>query len=494
MKFKRVFIILISLFAALVLLSLLVIYLLGGAELVSYLQTSLYQAYGLGLALTALLFFFVLLVWRLQMPLLLLALLGFLIGAGMFVSVSVGRLYMFQYPMFVQSFGPAEGPGLPLKNALAFFKNIQHFKKVADIARDPNDVPPALPPLTKVETNSIYSTNDSSFALPAKLSTVESAHHHTEEMTMLDILETVDETAVPEESGEVRKIYLETAEVLAEVAPNIYFNYWTFGETVPGPMLRVREGDIVEVTIHNRAENLHPHNIDLHAATGPGGGGEVSVVAPGETKTFYFKALNPGLFVYHCAVPNMAVHMAHGMYGMILVEPKEGLPPVDKEFYIMQGELFTAGALGRHGLQIFDAKKMLQGIPEYVLFNGRPNGLNGKMQAKVGDKIRFYIGNSSVVNSSSIHLVGEIFDTVYPEASIGGALFKNVQTTNVPAGGATMVEFTVDYPGDYVLVDHALMRTDKGAWGVLTVTGEANPEIYNGEFSPEGAGGHSHGH
>jgi nitrite reductase (NO-forming) len=192
--------------------------------------------------------------------------------------------------------------------------------------------------------------------------------------------------------------------------------------------------------------------------------------------------MKPGLFVYHCAVPNMAVHMAHGMYGMILVEPKEGLPPVDKEFYIMQGELYTTGALGRTGLQIFDAKKMMDGTPEYVTFNGRPGGLADHMQAEVGDKVRMYVGNGGVAQNSSFHIVGEIFDTVYPEASMGGAMFHNVQTTNIPAGGATIVEFEVDYPGDYLLVDHALMRTDKGAWGVLTVTGEADPTIFDGEF------------
>lgn len=252
-------------------------------------------------------------------------------------------------------------------------------------------------------------------------------------------------------------------------------------------MVRVKEGDIVEVTIHNKETNLHHHNVDFHAATGPGGGGAVSIVNPGETKVFRFKAMNPGLFVYHCAVPNMAVHMAHGMYGLILVEPKEGLPKVDKEFYVMQGELYTTGALGRTGLQIFDAQKMLDGVPEYVIFNGRPGGLAEHMKAKVGDRVRMYVGNGGVAHNSSFHIVGEIFDTVYPEASIGGALFHNVQTTNIPAGGATIVEFTVDYPGNYVLVDHALMRADKGAWGILSVTGEADPTIFDGDFD-----GHQH--
>lgn len=247
---------------------------------------------------------------------------------------------------------------------------------------------------------------------------------------------------------------------------------------------------MVEVTIYNRKESLHHHNVDFHAATGPGGGGVVSIVNPGEKKTFRFKAMNPGLFVYHCAVPNVAVHMAHGMYGMILVEPKEGLPEVDKEFYVMQGELYTTGALGREGLQIFDAKKMMDESPEYITFNGRPGGITGRMHAEVGDRVRLFVGNGGVAHNSSFHVIGEIFDTVYPEASMNGPVLRNVQTTNIPAGGATIVEFTVDYPGNYILVDHALARMDKGAWGVLTVTGEADPSIFEGDITEHDHGAH----
>src|SRR3989344_5306424 len=165
-------------------------------------------------------------------------------------------------------------------------------------------------------------------------------------MSASGTLAVVDEDAAPEEGGQIRELHLETTEVLSELAPGITFNYWTFNNTVPGPLFRVREGDIVRVTITNNA-------------------------------------LNPGLFVYHCATPNMAVHMAHGMYGMILVEPKDGLPAVDKEFYVMQGEIFTTGAIGRRGLQAFDAKKMMLGNPTYITFNGRPDGVVNKMKAEV---------------------------------------------------------------------------------------------------------------
>ena len=475
MDLRKLSIILVLTFGVISIVSILVIIYLGGDELLDYLRPTLIQGFGLGIAVTASLFFLLRLVWRLQAMSMAIAMLFFVIGVGMFMSVSIGRMYALQYPVFVQSFGPGHGPGLPIKNIIAFFQQIDKFEKVDNIAHDPNAVP--APITLKEDKNTLTAT--------------------TTEMTVTGINEMVDNGMLaPMEASEVmdkegvRELKLETTEVLSEIAPGIIFNYWTFNNTVPGPLFRVREGDVVKVSIHNRDTNLHNHNVDFHAATGPGGGGAVSVVAPGETKEFYFKALNPGLFVYHCAVPNMAVHMAHGMYGMILVEPKEGLPKVDKEFYVMQGELYTTGTIGRQGLQIFDAKKMMDGIPEYITFNGRPGGVVGNMQAKVGDTVRFYVGNGGVAHNSSFHIVGEIFDNVYPEGSIGGAMLHNVQTTNVPAGGSSIVEFKVDYPGKYVLVDHALMRTDKGAWGTLEVVGEKDDSIFGGNFPTSSNSGH----
>ncbi|MEK7130629.1 MAG: copper-containing nitrite reductase, partial [Patescibacteria group bacterium] len=256
---------------------------------------------------------------------------------------------------------------------------------------------------------------------------------------------------------------------------------WTFDGKIPGPMLRVREGDMVELTLKNSISSVHGHNIDLHAVTGPGGGAAVTDIGPGESKTLKFKALNPGLYVYHCAHPNVPAHMAHGMYGMILVEPKEGLPKVDKEFYVMQGDFYAVDPIGAKGLQVFDANRMLDGLPTYIVFNGKTNSLTGSnMKAKVGDKVRIYFGNGSVSQISSFHVIGEIFDTVYPEAAIGSEPHKNIQTTTVPAGGATIVEFGLEVPGNNILVDHALSRMDRGAWGVMKVEGEPNKEVYDG--------------
>jgi len=406
-------------------------------ELWSLLYYLIVQGFGLVLAgIAAVIFLFVVLRKLHSLPTTI-VLIVFFAGAMLFFWFPVGVPQNLQYPFGVVTYGPADGPALPLKNVLSFFTHIDKFERVSDIARDPLDVPPSpAPSSTEVVIN-----------LTAK-------------------------------------------EVISEVAPGVVVNYWTFDGTVPGPFLRIREGDTVSLTLHNDPTSLHMHSIDLHAVTGPGGGATVTDVEPGEEKTLRFKALNPGLYVYHCAHPNVANHMAHGMYGLILVEPKEGLPEVDRELYVMQGELYTAGARGTKGLQVIDASKMLDGIPEYIVFNGRVGAISkDRIKIKQGEKVRMYVGNGGVNLVSSFHVIGEIFDTVYPEAAIGSEPHKNVQSTIVPAGGATIVEFTADVPGTYVLVDHALARMDKGAWGTLLIEGEEHPEIFFGDSS-DSHGGH----
>ncbi|MEK7594411.1 MAG: copper-containing nitrite reductase [Patescibacteria group bacterium] len=275
------------------------------------------------------------------------------------------------------------------------------------------------------------------------------------------------------------KYTITTKEVISEVAPGIYNNFWTYNGQVPGPMFRVREGDTVDMTLRNDKSSLHEHNIDLHSVTGPGGGASVTKVKPGESKSFTWKALQPGLYIYHCATSNVSVHNSHGQYGMILVQPKDGLPKVDKEFYVVQGELYTQGGIGKRGLVLFDPQALLDGNPTYVTFNGKIAGAS-PMQVKKGETVRIYVGNGGVNLISSFHVIGEIFDTVYPEAAIGqgSAIFKNVQTTVVLPGGATIVEFKADVPGKYLLVDHALARMNKGAWATLEVKGTPSPDIF----------------
>ncbi len=278
-------------------------------------------------------------------------------------------------------------------------------------------------------------------------------------------------------------VKLEVKEVVRKMSDGVEYLFWTFGGEVPGSFIRIREGDLVEFHLLNHPSSKMPHNIDLHAVTGPGGGAASSFTAPGHSSQFSFKALNPGLYVYHCATAPVGMHVANGMYGLILVEPKAGLPPVSKEYYVMQGEFYTAGKFGEEGLQVFDQTKALDERPTYVVFNGSVGSLVGDkaITAKVGDTVRLFVGNGGPNLVSSFHVIGEIFDKVYAEGGTGAAL-QNVQTTMVPAGGSTMVEFKIEVPGTYVIVDHSLFRAfNKGALGMLKVSGPENLIAYSGK-------------
>ena len=283
-----------------------------------------------------------------------------------------------------------------------------------------------------------------------------------------------------------------TTEVEGRLSDGSTYRYWTFDNTVPGPFLRIRQGDTVTINLKNDEKSINIHSVDFHAVTGPGGGAAVTQVRPGETKSFTFKAINPGLFVYHCATPMIAHHISNGMYGMILVEPEGGLPKVDREYYMMQGELYTAQKHGSSGLQEFSVDKLLDENPEHLMFNGSMDALTKtyNMNAVVGDEVRIFFGVGGPNLISSFHLIGEIFDRVYDLASLTSPPLTDVQTTIVPPGGATMVEFKVDYPGKYILVDHALSRAEKGLAGFLTVTGEADAKIFNSNQAVDHSSGH----
>lgn len=276
-------------------------------------------------------------------------------------------------------------------------------------------------------------------------------------------------------------VEMEVVEVVKELADGVQYTFWTFGGETPGPMIRVREGDLVEFHLMNHPDNKLPHNIDLHSVTGTGGGAEATLIVPGKEASFEFRALKPGLYVYHCATAPVGLHIANGMYGLILVQPKEGLPEVDREYYVMQSEFYTVGDFGEKGLQSFDMDRALREDPTYVVFNGGAEALvgTGALQAAVGERVRLYVGNGGPNLSSSFHVIGEIFDTVYSE---GGTVANqhNVQTTVVPPGGATMVDFEIDVPGKYTLVDHAIFRAfNKGAIGILNAVGPENHDIYS---------------
>jgi nitrite reductase (NO-forming) len=271
-------------------------------------------------------------------------------------------------------------------------------------------------------------------------------------------------------------VNLKTVEVTEELAPGTAYHFWTFGGTVPGKFIRVREGDEVEMRLSNDASSITPHNIDLHAVTGPGGGAVATFTGPGQETSFTFRAVHPGLYVYHCAVPPAGMHIANGMYGLILVEPADGLPKVDDEFYLMQGEFYTQGAYGAKGLQDFSYEKALAENPDYVVFNGAVGSVSGgaALEVRQGDRVRLFVGNGGPSLSSSFHVIGEVFDNVYPAGS--GAAQRDVQTTSVPPGDAVIVELRADVPGAYTMVDHAIFRAfDKGANGTIQVSGEGSP-------------------
>jgi nitrite reductase (NO-forming) len=289
-------------------------------------------------------------------------------------------------------------------------------------------------------------------------------------------------------------VNLETVESVGRLSDGVEYTFWSFGGVVPGNFIRVREGDQIEFHLNNHPSSKMPHNIDLHAVTGPGGGATSSFTAPGHSSQFSFQALNPGLYVYHCATAPVGMHIANGMYGLILVEPKAGLPPVDKEYYVMQSEFYTRGNYGEEGLQPFDMGKALTETPDYVVFNGSVGAMVGDnaITAEVGETVRLFIGNGGPNLVSSFHVIGEIFDKVYVEG--GDLINHNVQSTLVPAGGSAIVEFKVDVPGTFIIVDHSIFRAfNKGALGMLKVGGEENATIYSGKqndivYLPEGGG------
>ncbi len=285
--------------------------------------------------------------------------------------------------------------------------------------------------------------------------------------------------SIPVRAPATLRFDLETVEVVGRLDANMTYTYWTFNGKVPGPFLRARVGDTIEVHLKNAKDSVMIHSIDLHAVTGPGGGAGFTQADPGEEKLFTFKALQPGLYVYHCATPMVANHIAAGMYGMILIEPEAGLPKVDHEFYVMQGEIYTGSDTPNKGLQEFSVEKLLDERPDYFVFNGALGAVTEQhpMHAKVGETVRIFFGVGGPNFTSSFHMIGEIFDRVYSFASLTSPALTNVQTVSVPPGGAAMVEMKLQVPGRYIMVDHALSRMERGLVGYMLVAGPPAPDV-----------------
>ena len=271
-----------------------------------------------------------------------------------------------------------------------------------------------------------------------------------------------------------------TSELKAEIAPGvIYDDYWAFEGKVPGPVVRMREGDLLEVHLTNNIGSMRNHNIDFHFVMGPGGGASALNVAPGETAVLEARATMPGFFMFHCASPDIPTHIANGMYGFVIVEPAEGLPPVDREYYVVQSEIYAAN--GNKGHQAFSMARGEKFDAEYVVFNGAVGSIMGAnaLKANVGETVRLWVGNAGPNFISSFHVIGQIFNKVYREGDLLSPPARGIQTTLVPAGGSSVVEFRSDVPGTYLMVDHAIFRLHHGAAGSVTFTGAKNQEVYD---------------
>ncbi len=324
------------------------------------------------------------------------------------------------------------------------------------------------------------------FLLPATATLRAQEHSGHQAKVQNKIVDIVRDAAdVPPSVGNrkpaVVHVKLVAEEVVGTLDPSAgtTYRYWTFNGKVPGPMVRVRQGDTVEVTLRNVADSHMAHSVDFHAALGPGGGAAFTQAIPGQEKTFTFLATTPGLFVYHCGTPMIAEHIANGMYGLILVEPDGGLPTVDHEYYVMQGEIYTAASKGKAGLQQFSDAKLLAESPEYFVFNGAVDALtkDHPMQAKVGETVRVFFGDAGPNDTSSLHIVGEIFTRDYLLGSLTSPALTSVQTANVPPGAAAVLEFKASVPGQFAMMDHAMARMAKGLMATFEVTGIENATL-----------------
>jgi copper-containing nitrite reductase/plastocyanin len=277
------------------------------------------------------------------------------------------------------------------------------------------------------------------------------------------------------------KVTLTSKELVGALDPasGTTYRYWTFNGKVPAPFIRARVGDTIEVTLQNDKGSQMVHSLDFHAAIGPGGGADLTQVPPGQSKTLTFQVNTPGLFVYHCGSPMIAQHIANGMYGLILVEPLGGMTHVDREYYMMQGEIYTTAPKGKAGLQQFSVENLMQENAQYYIFNGAVDSVVREypLHANEGDTVRIYFGNAGPNATSSLHMVGEIFTRNYALGSLTSPPLTGIQTTSIPPGAATIVELNASMPGQFTMMDHAMSRMEKGDMAILQVKGPENTAL-----------------
>ncbi|MFB6130164.1 MAG: copper-containing nitrite reductase [Salinigranum sp.] len=299
-----------------------------------------------------------------------------------------------------------------------------------------------------------------------------------------------DPTDIPDpidrSSPKHHDVTLEVKEFTAEIEPGVTFDFMTFGGQVPGPMIRVREGDTVSFTLKNLPDNVHPHNVDMHAIYGTGGGNVATTATPGKENAEKFKATYPGAFIYHCAVPNLDMHISSGMFGMIVVEPKDGLPEVDREFYLGQHEVYTDKSTGEKGHHAFSMGHMIAENPTYVLFNGEKYPFTpdnyGPMKAEEGETARVFMVTGGPNLTSSFHPIGNVWTDAYPQGSLATDPMKYVQTQSVPPGSTFVGEMDLPVTERIKLVDHALSRVaHKGLLAEIDVAGAKKPDLFDPE-------------
>ena len=297
-----------------------------------------------------------------------------------------------------------------------------------------------------------------------------------------------DPTRIPPPIRRDRAIHhevtLEAREIRATLADGAEFVFMTWNGQIPGPMIRVRQDDTVTLTVRNAAANSRPHCIDIHAIYGSTGGCMATLVPPGGTRREFFKCTYPGAFVYHCGVPyNADEHISCGMFGMILVEPYDGLPAVDREFYLGQHELYTREQFGSRGLLSFDYEAMARADANFVLFNAMVRGLTsggiGAMRANVGETVRVFMVNGGPNLSSSFHPIGNIWKNCWPQGALANPPLAYVQTQPVAPGSCFVGEMELPVPGSINLVDHALSRVARrGLLAEIAVDGPADPSLF----------------
>jgi len=279
----------------------------------------------------------------------------------------------------------------------------------------------------------------------------------------------------------VVKVTLTSKELVGALDPasGTTYRYWTFNGKVPGPFIRVRQGDTIEMTVVNPKDSTMVHSIDFHAVIGPGGGAALLQVPPGQSKAFTFRATTSGLFAYHCGSPMIAQHIANGMYGLILVEPAGGLPRVDREYYVMQSEFYTTAPKGKSGLQQFSAENLTAENAQYYLFNGAADSLTKEypLHANEGETVRIFFGNAGPNATGSMHMVGEIFTRYYQFGSLSSPPLEGIQTATIPPGDAGIFEVKASAPGQFTFMDHAMSRMEKGDMALLEVKGPENTAL-----------------